>query len=131
MERFSHAELDWRLGLDLIELLREAEPSVAMTEPHWANVIGERTVSRLKEFGAPGDLQLTSLGDFCLARSERKQVGFIPIHPLANHELLGIAQLGEELSERAGVPIVFCCPDELERQPQAEVQRLARRAKRK
>jgi Lhr-like helicase len=123
--RFSHADLDWRLGLDLIRLLQGTVPSMSLGEPHWAEVIGDRFVSRLREFSNIRDLKLDAVGDFLLAKSEAKQFGIVPLHPLVNHSVVSIAQLADELTERAGVPVVFCCPYELERQPVSEIQRLS------
>ena len=123
--RFSHADLDWRLGLDLIRLLRGDVPSMSLREPHWRDVVGDRFVSRLREFGNLHDLKLDVVGDHVLAKSESKQLGIVPLHPLVNHNVITVAQLADELTERAGVRVVFCCPYELERQPVSEIQRLS------
>jgi DEAD/DEAH box helicase domain-containing protein len=123
--RFSHADLDWRLGLDLIHLLQGRPPSLSLEDSHWADVVGGRFLSRLKQIGNLHDLQLGRVDDFVIARSEAKRVGIVPLHPLVNHNVLAIEQLGDELTERLGIPVVFCCPYELERQPVSEIQRLS------
>lgn len=129
--RYSHGDLDWRLGLDLIRLLQGEVPSMSLREPHWQDVVGPRFVSRLSEFSSIRDLRLDAVGEFVLARSAAAGLGIVPLHPLVNQNVVSIAQLADELTELAGVPVVFCCPYELERQPLSEMQRLgaARRAR--
>lgn len=122
--RFFHAELDWRLGLDLVGLLQGREPTLSMSEPHWRDVIGERLAARLRDVGAPRDLEVDTIDEFTLLRSRQKGFGVVPLHPLANPQTLTIAQRADELSERAGTAVVFCCPYDFERQPLSELQRL-------
>jgi DEAD/DEAH box helicase domain-containing protein len=127
--RFSHAILDWRLGLDILSLLAGRELSVSLRAPHWADVVGARFASRLREFGGIRELTMGSVGEYVIARS--RDIGFVPLHPLVNREVLAVAQLADDLSERSGVRVVFCCPYELERQPLTELHRLRRIAARR
>lgn len=126
--RFSHATLDWRMGLDILSLLAGRELSLSLSAPHWADVVGARLAARLREFGAVRDLTMDSVGDYVIART--RGIGFVPLHPLVNREVVAVAQLADELSEKSGVRVVFCCPYELERQPLTEVHRLRRMATR-
>ncbi len=121
--RFSHAVLDWRLGLDLLALLNGEKPSLSMKEAHWANIVSSRLLNRLKEFSL-GNFTMESVGEFKMARSVNKNFAVIPLHPLANREIQKFTQLADDLSDQAGIPVVFCCPYELERQPLSEVQRI-------
>ena len=121
--RYSHAELDWRLGLDLLALLGGKEPSISMSEDHWSDLLHRRFIERLSEFKMK-DLVLENVGNFKVAINRSEGYGIVPIHPLVNREFLSIAQLNDELSEKSGLKIIFCCPYELERQPLFEVQRI-------
>jgi len=126
--RFSHAVLDWRLGLDLLALLSGRELSLSMNEAHWTNVIDTRLQRRLEELRFK-NLTLEKVAEFNMIRirTSTSEFGIVPLHPLANREILRIAELEDELSEKAGVPVVFCCPYDLERQPLSEIQRISAR----
>jgi hypothetical protein len=123
--RFGHAQLDWRLGLDLLDMLCGHEPSLAMVEEHWSQLAGTRAKRRLEDSGLPG-LVAEAVGDYNLLRlsHESKSYGIVPIHPLANFDFFKIDELRDELSEQSGLPIKFCCPYELERQPLAQIQEI-------
>lgn len=124
--RFVHHQLDWRLGLDLLDLLNDKEPSLALKESHWNEVLSSRIKPRLTEFGLR-NLTEDSIGDYKLFRFEgkHKPYGIVPIHPLANLEYYRVTQLQEELSEQANCHIIFCCPYDLEREPLRQVQRIS------
>lgn len=126
--RFVHHQLDWRLGLDLLDLINDKEPSLSLCDSHWADVLSSRIKPRLAEFGLK-DLVEDSVGDYKLFRFEarKRAYGLIPIHPLANLEYYKITQLQEELSEQADCEIIFCCPYDLEREPLRQVQRISAR----
>jgi DEAD/DEAH box helicase domain-containing protein len=129
--RFSHGALDWRLGLDIIAILQGETLTDALKGGHWKDVVGPRLVRRLVEFGAPSDLEWSVTGEYVVVRSPAKGVGFVPLHPLVNRELVRVAQLADELSEETGLTIAFCCPYELERQPLSEMQRLSETVRRR
>jgi DEAD/DEAH box helicase domain-containing protein len=120
--RFSHAELDWRLGLDVLAILTGKTPSVALTDEHWRSVVGARFGSRLREFGLK-DIELVTVDGFTIAKVQSKGFAIVPLHPLANG-LLRFEQLRDELGDKVGLKIIFCCPYELERQPVSEIQRI-------
>ena len=121
--RFSHPALDWRLGADLLRLLLGFDPPLSITGGYWNFVSYKRTLQRLKDFGLT-DAEPELIGEYLLIRSKRLRGGVIPLHPLVNREFVDIAQLSDELANKAGVPITFCCPYDLERQPLAEIQRI-------
>lgn len=124
--RFSHKFLDWRLGLDLLALLEGKEPSKCMLEKHWEHFLETRAKARLQE----NNLKIKKqeiLDGFRLFVVEhgRGDFAIAPLHPLVDREYLDTIHLQEQLSESAGIPTIFCCPFDLERQPVSEIQRIA------
>lgn len=124
--RFSHTQLDWRLGLDLLKLLKGDTPSLAMTERHWQQVVGERINKRLSDFGLKaGKLEMHSGFSVVRVRKGQDTFGIVPLHPLANRDTVKILQLLERLSEQSQIPTIPLCPYDLERQPLSEIQRIS------
>jgi DEAD/DEAH box helicase domain-containing protein len=122
--RFSHTALDWRLGLDVARMLQGRPLSTSLGQREWRDVVEQRLPMQLRKLGGLTDINLETLGDFTLLRSRQAQFGIVPLHPLVNRETLEIARLADELSDRAGTRVAFCCPYEFERQPLSEIQRL-------
>jgi DEAD/DEAH box helicase domain-containing protein len=123
--RFIHHELDWRLGLDLLDLLAGANPSLAMTAPHWSYVLDVRIGQQFDAFGLKG-LKPGKVGDYHILKLEAKgkTYGLVPLHPLTNMEFYMVSQLREELSEQCGADVIFVCPYDLERRPLTQIQRI-------
>ena len=65
--RFSHCQLDWRLGIDLLAILNGNEPTLAMKENHWSAVVNTRIKRRLEEFGFQ-NVKMDRVGDYSVAR---------------------------------------------------------------
>lgn len=122
--RFSHSELDWRLGFDLLRILKGETPSLGLSEIHWKDSVGTRFVNKLKELNFR-DIEHKTIGDFSVAINREKSFGIVPLHPLANRELVQIRAIRDEISEKLGIKTVaFICPYEFERQPLTEIQRV-------
>jgi hypothetical protein len=123
--RFNHNLLDWKLGLDLLGILRGVEPSLAMTESHWVDSLGLVYAKLLSDFRL-GAVTVETIDEFTLLRLNNSvgEFGVVPLHPLANRDVLNIELLNEELSEKLDMPIVFSCPFDLERNPLSEIHRI-------
>jgi hypothetical protein len=123
--RFVHHQLDWRLGLDLLDLLSGSDISVAMSSPHWSHVLNDRMIQQFGAFGLK-DLKPEKVGDFHIFKFTVRgcSYGLVPLHPLTNMEFYRIPQLREELTEEADAEVIFCCPYDLERQPLTQIQRI-------
>lgn len=122
--RFEHGFLDWRLGLDMLNLLGGSEVKLSLDIPHWHSVTGGRMRQRLQEFGLK-NLSDESYNGYKLYRYKgaRKEYGLVPLHPLAYNDYR-IEQEKEILSEESSSNVIFCCPFDLEREPLTLIQRI-------
>ncbi len=123
--RFIHAQLDWRLGVDLLDLLQGKEPEFGMNGVHWNEVLDGRLRQRFEEFGMK-KLESEQMGEHIVLKftANSQHYGMVPLHPLTDYDFYRIKQLQEELSEQTSRNIVFCCPYDLERQPVTVIQRI-------
>ena len=121
--RFSHSELDWRVGLDLLHALMGEEISVSLAGPHWQPFLTNRFVTRFEQLGLKG-LKLVEFEGFKVAVHDARGLGIAAVHPLLNPNLLDAEQLRHRLVEASGLKIHLCCPYTLEREPLSEIQKL-------
>jgi DEAD/DEAH box helicase domain-containing protein len=123
--RFRHASLDWRLGVDLLYALRGNWPQLDTISAYWKDVTRGRLVSLLRGLGFV-DAELVRESGFEFVTSSRFPKGgaLFALHPLVSRRHLDVLQFNDEISERLGRPVAFCCPYEMEREPLATMQRL-------
>ena len=126
--RFFHNDLDWHLGVDLIQLLLNKEVLINLSAPHWDNLIKKRLVNRLRELGLK-DLTLTKFNGFHLLEDKNEKIGIVPLHPLASRRNIEIERLKNEIREKTGFKIALICPFDLERQPLREWQEIKNQLK--
>ena len=124
--RFDHQLLDWRMGVDLLAYLDGEEPVISLKGAHWTPILDTRIRKRLSDY----NWEITKedyIDNFKIFYLNTRKGNFavVPIHPLVNYKSLDVIQKEEELSEIAGIPIVFTSPYDLERFPLSESQRIA------
>jgi DEAD/DEAH box helicase domain-containing protein len=123
--RFEHSLLDWRLGVDLLTILRNESININLKAPTWDDVVPGRIARRFTELGfSIADQQLA--GNFhiiCLSKNGDR-FAIAPIHPLADREVLDARQKRDELTDLIGTAVAYCCPYDLEREPVTELNRI-------
>ena len=127
--RYSHSDLDWRLGWDLASYLMKGTISIGLQSEHWNLVTDKRMSAHFKELGF-GTYTVHKIDEFTLLKNTSEGIGIIPIHPLVNRDDLKIKQRQTELCEKTQLSIAFSCPFDLERQPLIEIQTLRSQIKR-
>jgi len=131
--RFSHSMLDWRLGIDLLSLLRGTTPSLGMSETHWKQVLDVHLPRRFSDCNLP-EITTQKEDGFTLLNFEiaNAKYSLAPLHPLANEsEYFKIRMIADQLSENTGRDVIFCCPYEMERLPLTQTQKVIERVRRR
>lgn len=77
--RFTHGNLDWRLGYDLLRLLKDGNSKIDVFQPWWERFVFETLFTRLNELtGNTFVIRDTSVGKVFV----RRDAALIPLHPL-------------------------------------------------
>lgn len=118
--RFSHGTLDWRLGYDLLRLVKSPTTELSLTEPWWNSFIYETLFVRLNELtNGVFTKKPTSMGTAFV----RSGLALVPRHPLLIDDFkLTIAK--RSIAQELGVQnIRFLNVLNFERAPIAELMR--------
>jgi DEAD/DEAH box helicase domain-containing protein len=85
--RLNHQALDWRLGLDLVEVLLARRQTFDLTPTWWAQYISDLFHKRLEQITNWTWRPMSTTAGLCFVSS--RGPGLLPVHPLtnANHRL--------------------------------------------
>ncbi|MBB3059241.1 DEAD/DEAH box helicase [Microbulbifer rhizosphaerae] len=115
--RFHHQGLDWRLALDLLAVIKDADHSFLEFAPHWQSNISERLVSLLQGVGQTG-FQESSYGGTTVINWSDKNTVLYPLHPLIDEGSPGAQTLKLEVEQYyRGKNCIFYSLYDLERTP--------------
>ncbi|MFC1749149.1 DEAD/DEAH box helicase [Pseudomonadota bacterium] len=122
--RFDHQGLDWRLAIDLLNLLKNPSYELSCAENHWKYLIRGRLISVLEGLGQTGCNELEYGGTTLIEWNDKNSILF-PLHPLLdrNSALAHNVRLDIE-QDFGGKQCVFYSPYELERTPNATLSKI-------
>jgi hypothetical protein len=121
--RFDHAGLDWRLGLDLFDLLVDPSTSFTTSNSRWEDVIAGR-MSELLHGLDRSEYQIVEevYRDTNITLLQSVNVALYPLHPLIDPDSALANTIRRDFeAQRPGMRCVFYSPYELERRPIPEV----------
>ena len=120
--RYSHSRLDWRLGIDLLRMLKNSSFTFSLENPTWSHLVEKVQFRKLNELlNSSFEIQKTSEGIAYV--SKRKQVALVPIHPLLdpNHRFQKNVRLRKIKRELKIEKLVYLDVLEFERTPLTEI----------
>jgi DEAD/DEAH box helicase domain-containing protein len=103
LNRLEHQFLDWKLAVDLVELLLGTDLAFPLRSPWWSGYVGTPFRARLERFM---NLELTAL-DVSSGKCFRDGAGrfaIVPIHPFQNVEHRRFVGVLDRLKEELAVP---------------------------
>ena len=122
--RFEHHGLDWRLAVDLLNLLKDRDHKLTTTDEYWKSIISGRLVSLLEGLGQKGYREV-DYGGTKIVEWDSKGAVLFPLHPLV-YESSAVAQQIKLDVERDydGMKCIFYSPYELERTQSATLSKI-------
>ena len=123
--RFDHHGLDWRLAIDLFEVMKNANIQLKANSLHWKKLTSGKLISLLKGLGQDGFSEEIYDGTNIIVWQSKKAIIF-PLHPLVNENSLYAQNLRMDIqSKYSGIRCIFYCPYDLERSQFATLQNLS------
>ncbi len=127
--RQNHKNLDWRLGLDMVEMLLGSSDLFSLSSPWWQSYLEGAFVNKLNQMtNQSWNATSTKYGQ-CFVQSQTSQ-GIFPVHPMTNlrHRSFGATQT--ELKGLSGMKnMSFVDVFEFERTPVSVLQRVRSEAR--
>lgn len=120
--RLSHRDLDWRLALDLLALLRGENLSPLKFSDHWQSLLKGRVKATLEEFVRKPITLEENNGDY-VYHVEGSNAAFIAMPPLVNPLSVQSVEFVGQVQGRIGATVVPFSPYILERTPLFVIQR--------
>ena len=118
--RFDHAGLDWRLGIDLFELLLDKNFALSTARPHWVSLVQGRMHELLVGLGKES-CEKNFQGVPIVVSNELGCILY-PLHPLISSDSSISHNIKIDIeSTYKGKRCVFYSPYELERRPIPEI----------
>jgi DEAD/DEAH box helicase domain-containing protein len=120
--RSNHQALDWRLGLDMIEILLGRREVFALTAPWWERYTLDLLHRRLEQITNASWRAVRTRRGLCFISSHGR--GLLPVHPLTNveHRILQ-GELDEVRVETGNSTIGYLNVFDFERGPITALQR--------
>ncbi len=114
--RLSHRELDWRLALDLLQLLRAKTTSHLKFNGHWKNLLHGRVKATLEEFLRNKVSIIEDDGNYVF-RVDGIGAAFVALPPLVNPNSVPALEFLSQVQARVNLTLVPFSPFILERTP--------------
>ena len=122
--RQNHERLDWRLGLDLVELLLGSRKTFDFESVWWEQYIQHIFPKRLALMTGEEWSRATVNEHPCFVRSDRS-FAIVPVHPLTNVEHRSFQACKDTYKELSGCDLLGCLDVyEFERQPITSLQKM-------
>jgi hypothetical protein len=102
LNRLEHQLLDWRLAVDLVELMLGAELTTPLQSPWWRGYVASALSTRLARF-MNRDLATVDAQTGICFRDPAGRFALVPVHPFQNVEHRRFAGALERLREELGV----------------------------
>lgn len=122
--RMNHQNLDWRLGLDLVDLMLGVRQTFDLRPSWWSNYLAGLFKARLDQLTNDTWTPFETAHGILFFDS-RRRLGILPIHPLVNHQHRSFIALRQSLASETSVETVgFLNVFEFERQPITALQKI-------
>ena len=123
--RFDHHGLDWRLAIDLFNVMRNQDYELKLDKQYWDILTSGKLASLLSGLGQNGFSE-EKFDNTNILVWESKNVVIFPLHPLVNKDSLYAQNLRLDIQNRYdGTKCVFYCPYDLERSQFATLQAIS------
>lgn len=122
--RTNHKNLDWRLGLDLAELLIGNKDAISLKSKWWVDYINGLLHQRIQQMTSE-TWKIKKFDDQFVFEDQRSENVVIPVHPLINYRHRSFTDVIDDVREHSGVSNVGTLDIfEFERQPVSALQKL-------